>query len=58
VAHHNSVLHQVLGNIPWRHFGDLVDQHKVDKGSRRMSSKTQLTAMLFRCNLRLRSRLL
>lgn len=47
MAHHNSVFHQVLGNIPWRRFGDLVDQHQADKGSRRMSSKTQLTAMLF-----------
>jgi IS4 transposase len=47
VAHHNTVFHQILSNIPWGEFGQLVEQHGADKGVRRLTSKTQLTALLF-----------
>jgi IS4 transposase len=47
VAHHNTVFHQVLSNIPWGEFNGLVEQHQADKGVRRLDSKTQLTALLF-----------
>jgi hypothetical protein len=47
VAHHNTVFHQVLSNIPWGRFNQLVEQHRADRGVRRLNSKTQLVAMLF-----------
>ena len=47
MAHHNTVFHQILSNIPWGQFGQLVEQHRADKGVRRLDSKTQLTALLF-----------
>jgi IS4 transposase len=47
VAHHNTVFHQVLSNIPWGQFDQLVTQHRADKGVRRLDSKTQLIALLF-----------
>jgi IS4 transposase len=47
VAHHNTVFHQLLSNIPWGQFGQLVEQHRADKGVRRLDSKTHLTALLF-----------
>ncbi len=47
MAHHNTVFHQILSNIPWGQFADLVEQHRADKGVRRLDSKTQLTALLF-----------
>jgi hypothetical protein len=47
VAHHNTVFHQILSNISWGHFNRLIEQHRADKGVRRLDSKTQLTALLF-----------
>jgi hypothetical protein len=47
MGHQNTVFHQVLANIPWRQFNDLVEQHQSDKGVRRLDTKTQLIAMLF-----------
>jgi IS4 transposase len=47
VAHHNTVFHQILSNIPWGQFSQLVERHRADKGVRRLDSKTQLTALLF-----------
>jgi hypothetical protein len=47
VAHHNTVFHQVLSNLRWGRFPQLVEQHRADKGVRRLDSKTQLTALLF-----------
>jgi IS4 transposase len=47
VAHHNTVFHQVLRNIPWGLFDQLVEQHRADKSVRRLNCKTQLTALLF-----------
>jgi IS4 transposase len=47
VAHHNSVFHQIVSNVPWGLFNQLVEQHQADKGVRRLNCKTQLTALLF-----------
>ena len=47
VAHHNTVFHQVLSNIPWGRFGQSVELHRADKGVRRLDTKTQLIALLF-----------
>ncbi len=47
MAHHNTVLHQVLRHIPWGQFDRSVQRQRADKGVRRLDSKTQLIAMLF-----------
>jgi hypothetical protein len=47
VAHHNTVFHQILSNIPGGRFNQIVEQHGADKGVRRLDCKTHLTALLF-----------
>lgn len=47
MRHHNSVLHGLLKHLPWGKFDELVDQHGADDRVRRLSTKTQLTALLF-----------
>lgn len=47
MRHHNSVLHGLLKHLPWHKFEELVDEHGADAGVRRLSTKTQLTALLF-----------
>lgn len=47
MAHHNTVFHQVLSKLPWSAFARSVEAHGADKGTRRLDSKTQLTALLF-----------
>jgi len=47
MPHHNSVLHDLLKRIPWDSFEALVDQHGADKHVRRLSTKSQLVAMLY-----------
>lgn len=47
VAHHNTVFHQVLSNLPLGEFNALIERYQADKGVRRLDSKTQLTALLF-----------
>ena len=47
MGHQNTIFHQVLANIPWGRFNDLVEQHRADKGVRRLDTKTQFIAMLF-----------
>jgi hypothetical protein len=47
VRHHNSVLHGLLKHIPWSAFDDLVDEHGADTRVRRLSTKSQMVAMLY-----------
>jgi hypothetical protein len=47
VRHRNSVFHGFLANIPWGLFDRLVARHQADKHIRRLSTKTQLVALLF-----------
>lgn len=47
MRHHNSVLQQILKHIPWRVFEELVERHGADKHVRRLSTKTQLVALLY-----------
>jgi hypothetical protein len=47
VRHHNSVLHGLLKHLPWQKFEHLVEQHEADARVRKLSTKTQLVALLF-----------
>jgi hypothetical protein len=47
VRHHNSVLHGLLKHIPWSAFDDLVDEHSADARVRKLSTKSQLVALLY-----------
>jgi hypothetical protein len=46
MRHENSVLHQILKRIPWVEFERLVEKHQADKHVRRLTTKSQLVAML------------
>ena len=47
MRHHNSVLHGLLKQIPWSVFDDLVDEHGADARVRKLSTRSQLTALLY-----------
>jgi hypothetical protein len=47
MRHQNSVLHQILKLIPWAEFERLVAKHSADKHVRRLTTKSQLVAMLY-----------
>jgi transposase len=47
VRHHNTVLHAILQHIPWAGFERLVAAHGADAGVRRLSTKSQLIALLY-----------
>lgn len=47
MRHHNSLLHQVLQVLPWHQFDRLVDHHASDARVRRLTSKSQLIALLY-----------
>lgn len=47
MRHHNSVLHQILKHVPWGSFAELVERHEADKRVRKLSSKSQLIALLY-----------
>lgn len=46
MRHHNSLLHQLLQFVPWSKFDQLVDRYGADARTRRLSSKSQLVALL------------
>jgi Transposase DDE domain/Domain of unknown function (DUF4372) len=46
MRHHNTLLHGLLQFIPWTRFEALVDEHGADRRVRRLSSKSQLIALL------------
>ena len=45
--HQNSVFHAVLKHIPWPRFEALVEEHGADARVRRLSTKSQLVALLY-----------
>jgi IS4 transposase len=47
MRHQNSVLHGVLKHIPWSRFDRLVEEHGADKHVRRLTTKSQLVALLY-----------
>lgn len=47
VQHQNSVFHDLLKRIPWSRFDELVREHETDKHVRGLSTKSQLTALLY-----------
>lgn len=47
MPHQNSVLHGLLKHIPWSTFDKLVEEHGSDKGVRRLSTRSQLVALLY-----------
>jgi IS4 transposase len=47
MRHHNSVLHELLKQIPWSEFDRLVEEHGADTRIRTLSTKGQLVALLY-----------
>ncbi|MEJ8574159.1 IS4 family transposase [Microbaculum marinum] len=47
MRHHNIVLHQIQKHVPWSVFDRLVDEHKADHRVRKLTTKSQLLALLF-----------
>src|ERR1700686_1020930 len=47
MRYENSVFHGVLKHIPWDRFDRLVEDHGADARVRRLSTKSQLVAMLY-----------
>ena len=47
MPHHNSVFHSLLKHVPWHRFDALVDEHRSDAGVRRLTTKSQFTALLY-----------
>lgn len=47
MRHQNSVLHDLLKQVPWGEFDRLVAEHKADKHVRRLPSKSQFIALLY-----------
>jgi hypothetical protein len=46
VRHQNSVFHSITKHIPWHAFARLVEEHGADARVRRLSTKSQLLALL------------
>ena len=47
MPHHNSVLHGLLKYVPWSKFEALVETHQTDARVRRLSTRSQLVALLY-----------
>jgi Transposase DDE domain/Domain of unknown function (DUF4372) len=47
VRHQNSVFHSITKLIPWRAFERLVEEHGTDTRVRKLSTKSQLLALLY-----------
>lgn len=47
MRHQNSVFHDLLKRIPWTAFDGLVCEHSADKHIRRLTTKSQLVALLY-----------
>ena len=47
MRHENSVLHQILKDVPWPAFDRLVEEHGADKHVRRLTTKSQFVALLY-----------
>ncbi|MBF0333389.1 MAG: DUF4372 domain-containing protein, partial [Alphaproteobacteria bacterium] len=47
MRHQNSVLHDLLKHVPWDSFDRLVARHGADDRVRRLTTKSQLIALLY-----------
>jgi hypothetical protein len=47
MRHDNSVLHQILKQVPWTQFDRLVEEHEADKHVRQLTTKSQFVALLY-----------
>ncbi|MBF0304373.1 MAG: IS4 family transposase [Alphaproteobacteria bacterium] len=47
MRHQNSVLHDLLKHVPWDSFDRLVARHGADERMRRLTTKSQLIALLY-----------
>ena len=47
MRHENSVFHSILKHVPWAAFERLVETHSADARVRRLSTKSQLVALLY-----------
>jgi hypothetical protein len=47
MRHHNSLFHQLLQFVPWDRFEQLVVRHGADRRVRRMTTKSQLIALMY-----------
>ena len=47
VRHQNSVFHDLLKHLPWAGFDRLVETHGADARVRRLTTKSQLVALLY-----------
>src|SRR6202451_380655 len=47
MQHKNSVFHDVLKHVPWDEFDQLVETHGADARVRRLTTKSQLVALLY-----------
>ena len=47
MRHENSVFHRLLKHVPWHPFESLVENHSADALVRRLSTKSQLVALLY-----------
>jgi len=47
MRHHNSVFHGLLKHLPWGEFDRLVVAHRADSRVRRLTTKSQLVALLY-----------
>jgi transposase len=47
MRHQNSVFHSVLKQVPWTEFDRLVEVHGADARVRRLTTKSQLVALLY-----------
>jgi len=47
MRHKNSVFHAVLKHVPWSEFDRLVEEHEADFRVRRLTTKSQLVALLY-----------
>ena len=47
MRHQNSLFHQLLKFVPWPAFERLVVEHDADRRVRRLTSRSQLVALLY-----------
>lgn len=47
MPHQNIAFHDLLKRVPWGFFDSRVEAHRADAGVRRLSTKSQLVAMLY-----------
>ena len=47
MRHDNSVLHQILKQVPWARFDRLVEEHGADKHVRHLTTRSQFVALLY-----------